>query len=43
MPETMLEIENLRAGYGAINVLWDILRSGRGGVDGISGWVEWSG
>ena len=24
MPETMLEISNLRAGYGAINVLWDV-------------------
>ena len=24
MPETMLEISQLRAGYGAINVLWDV-------------------
>lgn len=25
MPEAnMLEVENLRAGYGAINILWDL-------------------
>ena len=31
MPETMLEVNNLRAGYGAINVLWDVSLSIRKG------------
>ena len=31
MPEPMLEVNNLRAGYGAINVLWDVSLSIRKG------------